>query len=61
NSLDNQVITVKTLRKGVTWYALIWGSFASRDLALAAQTKLPVAVQKTGVWARSFASLQSSP
>jgi septal ring-binding cell division protein DamX/type II secretory pathway predicted ATPase ExeA len=61
NSLDSQVVTVKTLRKGVPWYALIWGSFANRDLALAAQTKLPAAVQKGGVWARSFASLQSSP
>jgi septal ring-binding cell division protein DamX/type II secretory pathway predicted ATPase ExeA len=61
NSLDNQAVTVKTLRKGVPWYALIWGSFANRDQALAAQTRLPAAVQKGGVWARSFASLQSSP
>ncbi|MBV2089879.1 MAG: SPOR domain-containing protein [Candidatus Thiodiazotropha sp. (ex Ctena orbiculata)] len=61
NSLDNQVVTVKTLRKGAPWYALIWGSFASRDLALAAQGDLPAAVRKGGVWARSFASLQNLP
>ena len=61
NSLDNQVVTVKTLRKGVPWYALIWGSFANRDLALAAQSDLPAAVRKGGVWARSFASLQNLP
>ncbi|MCG7983330.1 MAG: AAA family ATPase [Candidatus Thiodiazotropha lotti] len=61
NSLDNQVVTVKTLRKGAPWYALIWGSFANRDLALAAQSDLPAAVRKGGVWARSFASLQNLP
>ncbi|MCG8014888.1 MAG: AAA family ATPase [Candidatus Thiodiazotropha sp. 'RUGA'] len=61
NSLDNQVVTVKTLRKGAPWYALIWGSFANRDLALAAQGNLPAAVRKGGVWARSFASLQNLP
>ncbi|MBW9260177.1 MAG: AAA family ATPase [Candidatus Thiodiazotropha sp. (ex. Lucinisca nassula)] len=61
NSLDNQVVTVKTLRKGAPWYALIWGSFANRDLALAAQGDLPAAVRKGGVWARSFASLQNLP
>ncbi|MCG7915975.1 MAG: AAA family ATPase [Candidatus Thiodiazotropha weberae] len=61
NSLENQVVTVKTLRKGAPWYALIWGSFASRDQALAAQGDLPAAVRKGGVWARSFASLQNLP
>ncbi|MEW8628133.1 MAG: AAA family ATPase [Candidatus Thiodiazotropha sp.] len=61
NSLDNQVVIVRTLRKGVPWYALIWGSFANRDLALAAQRDLPATVRKGGVWARSFASLQNLP
>ncbi|MCG7959662.1 MAG: AAA family ATPase [Candidatus Thiodiazotropha taylori] len=61
NSLDNQAVTVKTLRKGAPWYSLIWGSFPNRDLALAAQSDLPAAVRKGGVWARSFASLQNLP
>ncbi|MET0027744.1 MAG: AAA family ATPase [Candidatus Thiodiazotropha sp.] len=58
NGLQGQVHTHKTLRKGVPWYSLLWGSFGSREQALEAQNQLPLAVQKAGVWARSFGSLQ---
>ncbi len=58
NGLHGQVHTHKTLRKGVPWYSLLWGSFESREQALQAQSQLPQAVQKAGVWARSFGSLQ---
>jgi septal ring-binding cell division protein DamX/type II secretory pathway predicted ATPase ExeA len=60
NGLDDQTVTVKTMRKGVPWYCLVWGSFATREQALAAQSKLPAAIQKGGVWARTFASLQAA-
>ncbi|MES9861590.1 MAG: AAA family ATPase [Candidatus Thiodiazotropha sp. LLP2] len=61
NGLDNQVFTVKTQRRGSPWYALVWGSFESREQALKAQTQLPPAIQKAGVWARTFASLTAIP
>ncbi|MES9941629.1 MAG: AAA family ATPase [Candidatus Thiodiazotropha sp. 6PLUC2] len=61
NNLVNQVFTVKTQRKGLPWYALVWGSFESREQALKAQTQLPLAVQKSGVWARTFSSLTGPP
>ncbi len=56
--LKGKVYTHQTLRKGVAWYSLLWGSFESRDLALRAQTQLPTAIQKSGVWARSFGSIR---
>jgi septal ring-binding cell division protein DamX/type II secretory pathway predicted ATPase ExeA len=59
-NLDNHVFTVKTQRKGAPWYALILGSFENRAQAKAAEKKLPTAVQKSGVWTRTFASLRAS-
>ncbi len=58
HGLKGKVHTHQTLRKGVAWYSLLWGSFKSRDLALQAQTQLPAAIQKSGVWARSFGSIR---
>ncbi|MEJ2404354.1 MAG: AAA family ATPase [Candidatus Thiodiazotropha sp.] len=58
NGLQGKVHTHQTLRKGVAWYSLLWGSFESRDLALQAQTQLPAAIQKSGVWVRSFGSIR---
>ncbi|MET0067009.1 MAG: AAA family ATPase [Candidatus Thiodiazotropha sp.] len=58
NGLQGKVHTHQTQRKGVPWYSLLWGSFANREAALEAQTQLPPTVQKGGVWARSFGSLQ---
>jgi septal ring-binding cell division protein DamX/type II secretory pathway predicted ATPase ExeA len=58
NTLQGQVYTLKTQRNGAPWYTLLWGAFTNRDEAMQAQSKLPPAVRKGGVWARSFASLK---
>ena len=58
NGLEEQAFTLKTQRNGAPWYALLWGAFEDRERALQAQTALPSAVQKGGVWARPFASLR---
>jgi DamX protein len=58
NALQGKVFTIKTQRDGASWYTLLWGAFTNRDEALQAQSKLPPAVRKGGVWARSFDSLK---
>ncbi|WP_316367184.1 AAA family ATPase [Candidatus Thiodiazotropha sp. CDECU1] len=60
NGLAAETHTLKTTRKGKPWYALLWGDFPDRESALQAASALPAKVQKTGVWARTFSSLQQS-
>ncbi|MES9991853.1 MAG: AAA family ATPase [Candidatus Thiodiazotropha sp.] len=60
NRLGGEAYTFKMARNGRPWYALLWGDFPDRNRALQAVSKLPPAVQKEGVWARTFASLQRS-
>ncbi|MEW8003075.1 MAG: AAA family ATPase [Candidatus Thiodiazotropha sp.] len=58
--LGSETHTFKMSRNGRPLYALLWGDFPDRDTALGAASSLPGPVQKAGVWARSFASLQRS-
>ena len=56
-ALPLEIVVVQTLREGKPWYALIYGSFASEELAKQSIERLPEALQKPGPWPRSFASL----
>lgn len=57
-SLPGERVVVQTRRDGRPWYALIYGSFASVESARGTIARLPPALQQTGPWPRSFASLQ---
>lgn len=60
NSLTGKTHTLQMTRNGKPLYALLWGEFPDRESAQKAVSELPSRVQKTGVWARSFASLKQS-
>ncbi|MES9924382.1 MAG: AAA family ATPase [Candidatus Thiodiazotropha endolucinida] len=60
NSLTGKTHTLQMARNGKPLYALLWGEFPNRESAQKAVSALPSRVQKTGVWARSFASLKQS-
>ncbi|MCG8103701.1 MAG: AAA family ATPase [Candidatus Thiodiazotropha endolucinida] len=60
NSLTGKTHTLQMTRNGKPLYALLWGEFPDRVSAQKAVSALPSRVQKTGVWARSFASLKQS-
>jgi len=57
-SLPGEMTVVKTLRDGKPWYALIYGSFASKAAARGTIDRLPAQLKQAGPWPRSFASLQ---
>ena len=46
-------------RGGRTLYPILYGVYADREAALAARARLPAALDRQGVWARSFASVQA--
>ncbi|MEW7998628.1 MAG: AAA family ATPase [Candidatus Thiodiazotropha endolucinida] len=60
NSLTGKTHTLQMTRNGKPLYALLWGEFPDRESAQKAVSALPSRIQKTGVWARSFASLKQS-
>jgi DamX protein len=60
NGLKGETHTYRMMRKGKPWYALLWGDFPDRASAQKAASGLPAKVQKAGVWARTFASLQQA-
>ncbi|MEW8104458.1 MAG: AAA family ATPase [Candidatus Thiodiazotropha endolucinida] len=60
NSLTGKTHTLQMTRNGKPLYALLWGEFPDRESAQKSVSALPSRVQKTGVWARSFASLKQS-
>jgi len=43
---------------GHPWYSLVAGSYASRDAAVAARSRLPAAIARGGVWPRTFAAIR---
>lgn len=57
-TLPKELAVVHTLREGKPWYALIYGSFASKASARVAIEGLTERLQRLGPWPRSFASLQ---
>jgi DamX protein len=56
--LQDQVFSVRTVRKGRPWYPLLWGQFPNRAAALRAVKSLAAELQKGGAWARPLSSLQ---
>jgi DamX protein len=60
NGLVGESHTFRMIRNGKPWYALLWGDFPDRTSAQRAVSGLPSKVQESGVWARTFASLQQS-
>lgn len=59
HDLQGEVFYIKTTRKGRPWYVLLSGVYPSREKAKAAiPHDVPQTLQKKGVWARSFESLQ---
>ncbi len=46
--------------KGKPWYSLVAGDYPDRDAAIAARGRLPKGLERSGVWPRSFGSIQKS-
>lgn len=57
-SLPGEMTVVQTLRDGKPWYALVYGSFPSKEAARGTIDRLPQPLKQAGPWPRSFASLQ---
>jgi septal ring-binding cell division protein DamX len=57
-SLPGEMTVVQTLRDGKPWYALLYGSFATKEAARGTIARLPAKLRQAGPWPRSFASLQ---
>jgi DamX protein len=55
--LKEKAFCIKGARGGRPWYPLLWGVYPDRKAAQAAIKRLPTELQKSGVWARSLASL----
>ena len=56
-ALPGELVVVQTLREGKPWYALIYGSFASKASARGTIDRLPEPLRQVGPWPRSFGSL----
>ncbi len=56
--LQDQVFSVRTIRKGRTWYPLLWGKYPNRAAALKAVKGLAAELRDGGAWARPLSSLQ---
>jgi septal ring-binding cell division protein DamX len=46
--------------KGKPWYSLVAGDYPNRDAAIAARGLLPKRLERSGVWPRTFDSIQKS-
>ncbi|MET0118304.1 MAG: SPOR domain-containing protein [Sedimenticola sp.] len=44
--------------KGRPWYSVVYGVYGGRSAAVSGREKLPPGIRKTGVWPRSYASIQ---
>ncbi len=59
HDLKGDLHHIEMARKGKPWYILLFGSYPNREAAKAGITDdLPRTLQKRGVWARSFESIQ---
>ena len=55
-----QFVTFETMRDGVPWYAVAYGSYATQAEAKSAAASLPASVGKVNPWVRTFASVQAT-
>jgi septal ring-binding cell division protein DamX len=46
--------------KGKPWYSLVAGDYPDRDAAIAARGQLPTGLERSGVWPRTFGSIQKA-
>ena len=44
--------------KGKPWYSLVAGDYPNRDAAIGARARLPKRLERSGVWPRTFESIQ---
>ncbi|WP_260292991.1 AAA family ATPase [Sedimenticola hydrogenitrophicus] len=58
--LRGDVAYFKTTRSGQPWYSVIHGVYGDRSSALKGRETLPPALRNSGVWPRTFASVQAA-
>ena len=58
NKLQGQAGYYRNRRKGVDWYALVYGSYASRQEAQIAAENLPVSLRQWKPWIRRMKDIQ---
>ncbi len=56
--LDEPFAIYHTIRKGKTWFGLIYHSYPNKRAALDARHQLPTALRRQNPWIRSFSTLQ---
>ena len=59
NHLESQSAYYSTMRAGQPWFAVVYGSFSSRDAARQALERLPAALRSASPWVRSFRDVQA--
>ncbi|MGM0594949.1 MAG: SPOR domain-containing protein [Pseudomonadota bacterium] len=57
-NLPGELAVVRSQRDGGPWFALVYGSFASKEAARGTIARLPDTLKQSGPWPRSFAELQ---
>lgn len=60
NRIEKDSAFFKTQRGDKTYYAVIHGSYSSKAAASAATKTLPIGLQKTKVWIRTFSGIQAT-
>jgi DamX protein len=58
--LQGDIAYFKTTRSGRPWYSVIHGVYGDRSSALKSRETLPPALRNSGVWPRTFASVQAA-
>ncbi len=58
HSLNGQAAYFRTSHQGHPWFVVLYGVYPSRSAALKARATLPSGLRNTGVWPRSFGSVQ---
>ena len=58
--LQDNASYFRTVKNGETRYVLVYGDYASRDYSTMVANNLPSGVRKSGVWVRSYSSLQQA-
>jgi len=60
HKFNGNLAILKTKRNGKPWYALLYGSYASRDEALNARINLPKSYKSSSAWPRSVLSIRQA-
>lgn len=60
HKLQGKVAYFKTISKGQSWFALLYGVFPNRKTAVSAQSTLPKKLRKPDIWTRSLESVHAS-